>query len=212
MRVTKFGGGPYARGGVAVAVDAASSQGIDLTFRDNDGAGHPYRHAALLDDFREWGPVQSVAWQTNTWYWLRLRQEPNAAAQGGANDVFANLWLADGSVAEPAGWQLKWNYTPARSARAGYAGLMAGSTGGGATDFAEFDVDYILIKAAGLPNIVVAPGAFAQNPATILSQPLSQMVQELATATFSIGATGNPPPTYQWSRNGATIPDATNSC
>ena len=211
MRVTKFGGGPYARGGVAVAVDAASSQGIDLTFRDNDGAGHPYRHAALLDDFREWGPVQSVAWQTNTWYWLRLRQEPNAAAQGGANDVFANLWLADGSVAEPAGWQLKWNYTPARIARAGYAGLMAGSTGGGATDFAEFDVDYILIKAAGLPSIVVAPSAFAQSPATITSQPSSRTVEESATATFSVGVTGNPPPTYQWYRNGAAIPDATNA-
>ena len=211
MRVTRFGGGPYSRGGVAVAVNTASSQGINLTFRDNDGAGHPYRHLSLLDDFREWGPLESVAWQVNTWYWLRLRQEPNAASQGGANDVFANLWPADGRVAEPAGWQLTWNYTPGRSTRAGYAGLMAGSTGGGATDLAEFEVDYILIKAAGLPNIVVAPNAFAQSPATITSQPLSQTVLELATATFSVGAAGNPPPTYQWSRNGAPIPDATNA-
>ena len=68
------------------------------SFRDNDSAGHPCRHTSLLDDYREWGPVQSFAWQTNVWYWLRLRQEPNAAAQGGANDVFAKIWLADGSA------------------------------------------------------------------------------------------------------------------
>ncbi|HUR46937.1 MAG TPA: lamin tail domain-containing protein [Candidatus Saccharimonadales bacterium] len=211
MRVTSFGSGPYARGGVAVAVTPATSQGIDFSFRDNDGAGHPYRHTALLDDYREWGPLQALSWLNNTWYWVRLRQEPNAASQGGANDVFAKIWLADGTVPEPAGWQLTWNYTPARSVRAGYAGLMAGSSSGGATDFSEFDVDYILIKSAGLPAIVVAPSSSVQSPASITNQPQSIAVAELAPASFSVGASGSPPPTFQWYKNDIAIPGATNS-
>lgn len=211
MRVTRFGNGAYARGGVTVTADVASRQGINLSFRDNDGAGNAFRHTRLLDDYRAWGPLQSFAWQTNTWYWLRLRQEPNAAAQGGLNDVFAKIWLSDGTAPEPAAWQLAWNYTPGSSTRAGYAGLMAGSSGGGATDFSEFDVDYILIKAAGLPGILVAPAAFSPIPATITNQPQSQTVAELAPVTFSAGARGNPAPTYQWYRNDVPIPDATNT-
>jgi hypothetical protein len=210
MRVVRFGGGPYSRGGIGVAVDAASSQGINFTFRDDDGAGHPGRHMALLDDYREWGPVLNFAWQTNTWYWLRLRQEPNAASGGAIQDVFAKIWPADGLVAEPASWQLLWDYNGARSTRAGYAGLMAGSTAGGATDFSEFEVDYFLLKATGLPAVVVGPAALAPVPVAITNQPRSQSVAELAAVTFQVGAIGNPSPTYQWFREEQAIPGGTN--
>ena len=66
IRVTRFGNGPYARGGIGVCVDPSTGQGINFTFRDNDEAGQPGRHLALLDDYREWGPVLNFAWQTNT--------------------------------------------------------------------------------------------------------------------------------------------------
>jgi len=211
IRVTSFGAGAYSRCGVGVAVDAGTSQGINYTFRDYNGEGQTGRHLALLDDFREWGPGQSFAWQPNVWYWIRLRQEPNAASQGGVNDVFAKIWLADGSVAEPASWQLTWNYNSSRSTRGGYAGVMAGSTGGGAQDFAVLDVDYILIKASGLSAIVVAPGAFTPTPAAITNQPQSQTVMESSRASFSVGARGNPAPTVQWFKNDLPIAGATNA-
>lgn len=211
IRVTSFGGGPYSRGGIGVAVEAGTSQGINYTFRDGASEGQTGRHLALLDDFREWGPGQGFAWQTNVWYWMRLRQEPNAASQGGANDVFAKIWPGDGSVPEPAGWALAWNYNSFRSTRSGYAAVMAGSTGGGAQDFAVLDVDYILIKASGLPAVLVAPSAFTPVPAAITNQPQDQIVLELSPASFSAGARGNPAPTWQWFRNDAPITGATNA-
>jgi len=122
MRVNNFSPGQYTRGGVGVGVNAASSQGINFTFRDYDGEGQTGKHMTFLNDFAAWGPGEAFSWQTNVWYWIRLRQEPNAVSQGGVNDVFAKIWPADGTVPEPANWQLTWNYTPGTAARNGYAG------------------------------------------------------------------------------------------
>jgi hypothetical protein len=72
-------------------------------------------------------------------------------------------------------------------------------------------VDYVLIKAAGLPKILVAPNAFVQIPVTITNQPQSQTVTELDPAVFTVGAGGNPQPTYQWFQHGLAIPGATNA-
>lgn len=49
--------------------------------------------------------------------------------------------------------------------------------------------------------LVVAP--------TILAQPISATVNEGAIVTFTVGATGSSPMTYQWMRNGVDIPGAT---
>jgi len=206
VRIGSVGSGDGVRGGVAVGVDSGSSQGINYHFRENTSDGQSAYHMAFLDDLRAWGPVQGFVWQLNTWYWMRIRQEPDAASQGGANDVFAKIWPADGSAAEPAGWQLTWNYTSAGSARAGFAGLTASSAGG----IFEFDVDYVLVKAAGLPSILVAPRAFVQSPVTITNQPASQSVAELAPVTFTAGVSGNPAPSLQWHRYNSPISGATN--
>jgi hypothetical protein len=118
-------------------------EGINFTFGMSMGC-------RFLDDYRAWGPqVPNFKWQLNTWYWLRLSQTGNSTDQG--SNIFAKVWLADGTEPEPADWQLSW----ARADRTGLAGIQGPS--GGAEDV---EVDYVLIKAAGLPSIKVAPKAF----------------------------------------------------
>jgi hypothetical protein len=209
IRVTNFGSGDGPRGGIATGIDPATSRGINLHFRDEPALGQ--RHIEFLDDALAWGTEFPFAWQNNVWYWLRLRHEPNAASQGGVNDVFAKIWLADGSQPEPAAWQAAYDYIPTRTTRTGFAGITACSLGG----TAEFDVDYLLIKATGLPNITVAPNAFVQTPVAITNQPQSMTVLDCRPVTFTVGASGNPVPTLQWFRNNGSgfnpIPNATNS-
>ncbi|MGC8830599.1 MAG: lamin tail domain-containing protein [Verrucomicrobiia bacterium] len=204
IRFLNFGTGDPPRGGAAVCVDpnASPAGGIDYHFRDNNG-----RALAFLDDLRAWGPSQSFQWQNNVWYWVRLRHEPNAASQGGAYDVFGKIWQADGSTPEPSNWQLMWDYIPTRTARTGYAGIAAGSSGG----ISEFEVDYILIKASGLPQITVTPQSFVQVPVTITNQPQDVSVVELMPAAFTVGVYGVPMPTLQWYKNGQPIQGATNA-
>src|SRR5207244_12772176 len=48
------------------------------------------------------------------------------------------------------------------------------------------------------------------NPPTITVQPANESLQAGGTARFSVEATGTPPLQYQWKRNGAAIPNATN--
>ncbi len=187
MRITAFGANDAARAGLGVGV-GTNSQGINLHFRNHLQDNVAGRQFKLLDDARAWGPAGlKTDWQTNQWYWLRLRQDPNAG--GGTDDVFGKAWPADGTTAEPTEWQLKWDYIPARTARNGYAGITACSIDGVGT----FEVDYILIKAAGLPGIQVnfAP----QGPA-----PTTPRFTEVARAANNLG--------LQWI--GAGIPQQAN--
>ncbi|HYG35051.1 MAG TPA: immunoglobulin domain-containing protein, partial [Clostridia bacterium] len=206
VRIVNFGSGDPARGGVGVGVDPFSGQGINYLFRNDNSEGQVGYHLAFLDDMRAWGPGQGFTWQPNTWYWVRLRQEPDAPSQDGFSDIFAKIWLADGSTPEPDNWQLSWDYTSSRPIRAGYAGITAGSSGG----LSEFDVDYILIKAAGLPNITVSPSSFVQVPVAITNQPQSLTALELYPASFTVGVVGTAP-SFQWYKNGTAIPGATAS-
>jgi len=205
IRVTSFGSGDGPRAGVSAAVASGTSQGINLMFRDEPNLGQ--RHFEFLDDALAWGTELVFAWQNNTWYWLRMRHEPNAASLGGVNDVFGKIWLADGTQAEPAAWQMTYDYTPGRSARTGFAGLAATSLVG----TADFDVDYVLIKASGLPSIVVAPNAFVQAPVTITNQPQSRTVLQCQQIAFGVGYSGTSPFTFQWHKDGVAIPGATNA-
>jgi len=54
-----------------------------------------------------------------------------------------------------------------------------------------------------LPIVAGAP--------SITTQPLSQDVAQSNSFTLTVGATGNPAPSYQWNKNGAPIPGQTTS-
>jgi hypothetical protein len=191
IRVIAFGQGDPHRCGVAVGVNPDSSQGIDLHFRDHTQNGIVGRQFKLLDDRRAWAPTGlKFDWQTNTWYWLRLRQTSSSSAEG--TNIFAKAWLGDGSVAEPANWHLAWS----RDGRSGLAGIVGSSIGG----LSEYEVDYILIKAEGLPSIKVSPGAFAGAVVNITQQPADAVAGAGQTATFTVGAVGSSAPTYQWQK------------
>jgi uncharacterized protein (TIGR03118 family) len=177
------------RGGIAVAVttnpNPGPSRGINLHFRDssadlNDN-NQSERKFKLLYDGVAWGPQGlevngvEVGWTNNVWYWMRLRQDAGAS---GANDVFAKVWPSDGLTPEPAEWQMVWGYLPANPPLStGFAGI-AGSSGSDnngalaapvADGFGQTEVNYILIKAAGLPSITAGFGVFGppSNPPVI---------------------------------------------
>ncbi|HEY5913330.1 MAG TPA: lamin tail domain-containing protein [Verrucomicrobiae bacterium] len=206
IRVQSYGSGDFVRGGLGAAVDPANSQGINYLFRNSTSEGQTGNHMAFLDDRVLWGPGQAFAWQANAWYWVRLRHEPDAVSQGGVDDVFAKIWLGDGSEAEPANWQFTWDYTPLKAPRVGYAGITASS----GAPF-QFEVDYVLIKAAGLPNIQVSPSACVQIPVAITNQPQNLTVMELFPAAFKVGTAGVPAPSYQWYRGTTPIVGATDA-
>jgi hypothetical protein len=160
IRILRFGSSDSPRGGIAAGVDPATSQGLNFHFRNEGVLGH---HMRLLDDLRAWGPATEFTWETNRWYWLRLRHAPNLDPE--QPDLFARIWAGDMRTPEPTGW-VTWDYTPDRLARVGFAGIAATSNSG----LAEFEVDYILIKARGLPPITVAP-AQLHRPPPHLEQP-----------------------------------------
>ena len=163
MRVVAFQQGDYFRGGIGVCVGTNASSGtnyeaINLHFRDqtNEVA---VRHMKLLDDARAWGPTNYTNdWSNNTWYWLRLRQQ---SKMDGTNTVFAKVWPADWTTPEPANWQLLWADSALPSPH--HVGL-AGITAASGDALAQLEVSYVLIKAAGLPNVTVTPVATVLPP------------------------------------------------
>ena len=51
----------------------------------------------------------------------------------------------------------------------------------------------------------------APTPPVITAQPQSQTVAELSPATFSVSASGNPAPTFQWYKDNQPVPGATDA-
>lgn len=68
-----------------------------------------------------------------------------------------------------------------------------------------FDLDWV-----GYKQGVHVPQQ-ADVPVEIVAQPANQTVNEGQSATFSVSATGTPPITYQWTRDGTNIPGATDA-
>lgn len=84
--------------------------------------------------------------------------------------------------------------------------------GGGGDDLSVAVMD----PASAIDSSMPIPGMYLSSlkstgPVTFTTQPVSQTVDELGTAAFSVVADGTPPYSYQWTRNSANITDATNS-
>ena len=67
----------------------------------------------------------------------------------------------------------------------------------------------VLSNAAGVLASSNAVLTYAQSPPVVVLQPASQTVLPGATATFSVGAVGNTPYSYQWRLNGANLANNT---
>ncbi len=170
--------------------------------------------ARLLDDYVAWGPGVTFVWTTNQWYWMRL--ETDGASLNG------KIWPDDGMTSEPTNWDMSWTsggYDFGGYTDAGYDAFPSGRTGFGGivgSDLAgiEFEVDYFLLKADGLPSITVNPTA---NPLYYTSQPQNSTNAVGTKATFSVTVSNLAAVTYQWSSapSGSTtftpITGATNS-
>lgn len=88
----------------------------------------------------------------------------------------------------------------------GLAGLS------GATNKPLVSLAFSKVSGAGSTGIYAVSGELAtQTPATIVTQPASVTVSELAAANFSAVVAGNPFPTLQWYQNGAPVAAATNA-
>jgi hypothetical protein len=124
---------------------------------------------------------------TDNWYWVRLRY----SARGDSNGfhMLAKWWPSDGSVPEPSQW-LEGRYSSEIAATnpiAGLAGLIAPEYSG------RYLVDYMLVRAAGLPRIRVRP----DGPRALeWTQPPSDGWGSRVTLAGT--ASGDAPITYRW--------------
>ncbi len=92
---------------------------------------------------------------------------------------------------------------------------ISGATG------TSYSLSNVQAASAGTYTVVVSNGAGSVTsgnavltvyvPPAITTQPVGQTVAPGASVTFSVTATGNPAPTYQWRRNGVNISGATGS-
>ncbi len=105
-------------------------------------------------------------------------------------------WRKDGASL-PGATNATLSLSNVQPADAGAYTVVASNSAGSATSSAAT----LTVQAAPPPN--TAP--------TITTQPASQSATVGGSATFSVSASGNPAPTYQWQFNGSPIAGATNA-
>lgn len=122
------------------------------------------------------------------------------------------------SITVVAGAQAQFTVTAEGSSPLSFQWRKDGVAIPGATN-ATYTVASVSANDAGSYTVSVtnAAGGATSDPATltvittpsIVTPPASQTVNAGGTATFSVVASGTPPLTYQWRKNGADIPSAT---
>jgi hypothetical protein len=207
MRINSWSAG--AVGGASVAGDPQYNDGYAANMVMADPGAD-----LVIDGSRGGLSVSGFAWQTNTWYWLRLSM-PVAAPPAETYNLLGKVWLGDGTTPEPLDWQVQLA-VDMNDGDPLFAGLEAPGNG----IPASFDVDYFLLETPDLPSITVTPDAFPLSSAVFLNitnQPLSEFVPPGQTATFTANAVAWAPVSVQWqvappnSTVFANIQDATNT-
>src|SRR5271157_2124666 len=155
--------------------------------------------ARSLYDAIAWGPGYAnadIPWQPYTWYWMRLHLDGLSTEGGTYSNMWGKVWLGDGSEAEPTDWQYMDAYDLSAATGTGVTNGLAGITAGGGGGVDDFEVNYFLLKAAGLPSITVNP---VLDPLYLNEQPVSTLGWLGVTASFSVTAVSlGSAPNYQW--------------
>jgi hypothetical protein len=147
---------PNAMGGLALGCDSATGHGFALLLRRETAKTTQLGWIHVGDNY---DPFETVPWETNRWYWLRLRHQPNVLAS--YPDLWARLWSADGETPEPEAWTTWRDYYPAAPPSQGAVGILAGQ--------GVLDVDWLLVKSDAFPSIVARPPRFKPALATLLN-------------------------------------------
>ena len=168
------------------------------------------------------GPSQAGYTKTTFSQWANAyctTLSNNAAASGitlkpsiYTSTSFASTWL-DSTVAKWTPWLAAWNgqspQTGGPSTTSPWSAWVFWQYSDATTvtnHTGSVDGDVFKGTLAGLMAYVI--GA---NPPVITNQPVSQTVLAGANVTFTVGASGNTPFTYQWRFNGTSISSATAS-
>jgi hypothetical protein len=157
IKNSNFSAGSIAGAAVGVpanAYDTLPPGGNDIrAVPANYGGGATYPAFVACSDFvaDEFPTNHFQQWAVGGSYWLRIRQDVDTNAPGTGTIVSEKAWPGDGSVPEPATWDLVYKDGSGVD-RVGYGAIRAGWGSGAVMDF---DVDYFQVTEANLP--VVTP-------------------------------------------------------
>jgi len=177
VRPVSSGATPNWVGGIAAVTEPGTRGGYAALFRRDFNGDTSF---GLISSGDNYGPFLPVTWQSNRWYWLRLRHEPNALT--GYPDLWARLWPADGETPEPAAWTTWRDYYPAGNAIAGPPGIVSGQ--------GLLEIDWLLLKADALSEITARPPAL--KPAHVTLVPMAQGTD----GTLRLSLLGDPGASY----------------
>ncbi|MDB6016774.1 MAG: Immunoglobulin I-set domain protein [Pedosphaera sp.] len=143
----------------------------------------------------------------------------NADSAGKCFTPSASILAQPQSQSVYAGANVSFSVSATGTAPFSYQWLFNGTNLNGATS-ATLNLNNVQLSNAGTYSVVVTssygPAATSSNailsfPPIILTQPQSQTVDVGGNVSFSVAASGTPPPSYQWQLNGTTIDGATNT-
>jgi hypothetical protein len=154
LRVVSPAPTPTALGGLAVAMESERGAGFAVLLR-REAAGAT--QLGLVAAGEGAGVFKSVPWETNRWYWLRVRYEPKSLA--GWPDVWTRLWPADGETPEPTLWTAWRDFDPVAPPSPALVGWVAGE--------GVLEADWLCVRAKGLPEVLARPPAWKPGRARL---------------------------------------------